>query len=140
MLLQIGLGILSSLPDFLSSILIPCAALVHNIHAGRQVQDVSCHRNSLAKHDIELRFLKRRCNLILHHLDSGTVADILSALLDGFDPTHVQPNRGIKFQGTTTGRCLRISEHDTDLLPQLIDKYHCAIGLADNGGQFTQCL
>ena len=73
-------GILAALADFISVVGIPCAGLVYNIHAGRQVQNIPGYGDPFPEHNVKLRLLEWRGNLVLHHFDPGVVADDLPAL------------------------------------------------------------
>ena len=64
----------------------------------------------------------------------------LTSLLQRLDTTHIQSDRGIELQGTTTGCCLWITEHHADLLTELVDEDDDTVRLTDNCGQLTQCL
>ena len=137
---QVLLRILSALAYLIALVGIPGAGLHHNVQIRRQIQDIALPGDALAEHDIELRLLERRGHLILHHLDPGVVADHLSSLLQGLHPPHVHAHGGIELQGPAAGGGLRIAEHDADLLTELVDEDHHAVGLADDGGQLPQGL
>ena len=92
MLFQIDLGILSSLSDLISLISVPRTTLVNDTHIRCQIQHISHIGNTFPKHDIEFCFLKRRCDLILHHFDSGPVSDHFTTLLQGFNPSDIHPD------------------------------------------------
>src|SRR5699024_11952954 len=110
-----------------SLICIPCSALIDDIQACCQIQHISLSGNAFSEHDIELRLFKRRRNLILYNFDSDMVSDHLSALLEGLCPSDVETDRGIEFQRTSSCSRLRVAEHDTDLLTELIDENHNAV-------------
>ena len=78
---QVVLGILSALADLVAFVVVPRAALVDDIHLGRQIQHIAHVRDPLAEHDVELRLFKRRRDLVLHDADPGAVADHFTALL-----------------------------------------------------------
>ena len=82
----------------------------------RQIEDIPNGGDSFSKDNIKFSFLKRRCNLILNNLHPGTVTNRLTALLQGFNSTHIQPYRRIELQCTSTGCCLRTAKHHADLL------------------------
>ena len=138
--LQILLGILTSLSDLVPFIGIPGTGLGYDITAGCQIQNISYHGNTFTEHDIKLCFLERRRDLILNDFDTGTVTDDFTALLQRFDSSDVQSYGGIELQCTTTGGSLGITEHYTYLLTQLVDEDYGTVGLADDSGQLTQCL
>ena len=96
--------------------------------------------DALTEHDVELGLLERRGHLVLHHLDSGAVAQSLLAVLELCGLAHVDADGGVEFQCVTTCRGLRVAEHHADFLPELVDEYAAGVGLGDVGRQFPQCL
>ena len=137
---QILFCILSALSDLIALVGIPCTGLGNYITAGRQIQDISYHRNTFSEHNIKLCFLKRRRNLIFHYFDTGTVTDDLTALLQCLNSSDIQSYRRIELQCPSTGGGLRVTEHDTYLLTKLVDKNNSTVGFADHSSQLTQCL
>ena len=77
---------------------------------------------------------------MLHNADPCAVSDHLSALLEGFDPSHIHSHGCIELQRAAAGGRLGIAEHDADFLSELVDEDNSAVGLADYSGQLTQCL
>ena len=140
MIRQEGLGILPALADLISFIGKPCAALVDDIHRDREIQNISLPGDSLSEHDVEFRFLKRRSDLVLHHLHAGAVSHDLTALLERLNPADIQPDCGIELKCPAAGGGFRISEHDAHLLTQLVDENHRTVRLADHGSELTQRL
>ena len=126
--------------DLVALVGIPGTGLCHNVTAGCQIQNISYHGNTFTEHDIKLCFLERRCNLILNDFDTGTVTDHFTALLQSFDPSDIQSYRRIELQRTSASSGLRITEHYTYLLTQLVDKDNRTVGLADHSGQLAQRL
>ena len=61
-------------------------------------------------------------NLVLHNLDADTVSNHFAALLQRLNPADIHADRRIELECPSTGRNLRVSEHDTNLLTQLVDK------------------
>ena len=105
-----------------------------------EIQDVSGSGNAPAEHNVKLRFLKRRRHLVLHDFDAGAVTDHFSARLQGLRPADIEAHRSVKFQRAAAGRRLRISKHDPDLFPELIDEDHDAPGLAHGSRQLAERL
>src|SRR5207245_1964856 len=60
--------------------------------------------------------------------------------LDRLDPADVEPDAGIELEGTATGRRLRVAEHHTDLLAQLVGEDQRRVRAADGAGQLAQRL
>ena len=137
---QEDLCILSSLANLAIIVGEPCTALLDDTKIHCQIQDVTLFGDSLSEHDIKFCFFKRRCHFILHDFDTGTVTDHFSTLFDRLGSSDIHTHGSVELQGTSTGGCLRITEHDTDLFTQLVDKDHDTVGLAYHTGQFSQCL
>src|SRR5690606_35970487 len=76
-----------------------------------------------------------------HNLHSGLVSGhITVGILDLGGSSDIQSDGSVKFKGVPSSGCFRISEHNTDLLSQLVDKDHTAVGFADRTGEFSQGL
>ena len=61
-------------------------------------------------------------------------------LLDRTDAADVEPERGVELERLAAGGGLRIAEHDADLLAQLIDEHHRAVGAIDGAGELPERL
>ena len=133
-------GVLAALADAVSLVVIPCAAFVDDIAGSGKIQDVTDVGNALAVHDIKLGLFERRSDLVLYDLDPGPVSNTLTALLEGLDPAHVHSHGSIKLEGAAAGRHFRISEHDADLLAELVDEDDCTVGFADDRRKFAEGL
>src|SRR5687767_12434854 len=88
--LEEGLGVLAALPNALAVVGEPGAGFLHHAGLDAEIDEFAGLRYALAVHDVELDLLERRRQLVLHHLDSGLVADHLVALLDGADPADIE--------------------------------------------------
>ena len=77
--------------------------------------------------DVELDDLEGRCQLVLHNLDTGLVADHLVPVLDRANPANIEADRSIKFKCIAAGRGFRAAEHHADLVTDLVDEDHCRI-------------
>ena len=137
---QISLGVLAPLADLIAVVVVPGAALVDDIALGSQIQHVSDVGNALAEHDIKFSLLEGRRDLVLHDADPCAVTDHLAALLEGLDPSHIHTDGRIELERAAAGSCLRIAEHDADLLTELVDKDDGTVGLADDSREFAQGL
>ena len=51
--------------------------------------------------------------------------------------SYVKTNGRIELKGASTSGRLRVSEHNADLLTELVDKDHDTVCFADDGGQFS---
>ena len=97
-------------------------------------------RDSLTKHDVEFGLTEWRRHLVLHHLHTHLITLDVVAVFQLTDTTDIQTDRGIELQGVTTGCCLGVTKHHTDLIAQLVDKDTGCISLVDRTGQLTQRL
>ena len=88
-------------------------------------------------HDVEFCFPEWRRNFVFHDFHPGMVAQNFFAVFDRADFTNIQTYGRIEFQGISTGRGFGISEHHSDLIPQLVDKNTTSIGFTDRAGQFA---
>ena len=109
-------------PILLPLISIPGAALLHDVLLRRQIQYIALTGNTFSEHDIKLCLTEWRSNLVLHNLDADTVSNHFAALLRRLNPADIHADRRIELECPSTGRNLRVSEHDTNLLTQLVDK------------------
>ena len=118
----------------------PAAALLDDTIFHTKINNLTHLGDTLAEGDFEFTFAERRCHLVLHHLYAHLVTDYLVTILDACNTTDIQTNRCIELQGITACGSLRITEHHTDLLTQLVDEDTGGIGLGDGRSEFTQCL
>src|SRR3984893_2440134 len=140
LVLQERLGVLSPLANALAVVGKPGAGLFDDAGLNAKVNQLAAFRDALAEHDIEIDDLERRCHLVLDDLYARLVADHLVTLLDRTDAPDVEADRGIEFQGVAAGRGLRIAEHHTDLVADLVDKDHHGAGTGDRARQPAPCL
>src|SRR6266511_2214519 len=70
--------------------------------------------------DVELGLLERRRDLVLDDLHADAVADRLDPFLQGLDAADVEPHRGVELQRAAAWSGLGRTEHDADLLAQLV--------------------
>src|SRR3989338_2469368 len=93
--------------------------------------------DALVIEEVELGCLKRRGNLVLHHLYSDTAAHHLITLLNLGDATDIEAHACIKLQGFAARRRFGISEHDADLHADLIDENDNRLATRGDCGQLT---
>src|SRR2546421_1144494 len=86
--------VLAALPDALSAIAEPGAALLDDVVLHRQIEQVSLAGDALAIEDVELDLAERRRHLVLHHLPAGAIADHPLAVLAPTHPAGDQPLPG----------------------------------------------
>src|SRR3984893_11276316 len=135
-----SLGVLTSLANALSVIGKPGARLLDDAGLNPQIDQFAALRYPLAVHDIEIDDLERRRHLVLDDLDASLIADDLVPLFDRADTPDVETNRGVEFECVAARRGLRIAEHYSDLVADLIDEdQHCA-RTGDRARQLAQCL
>src|SRR5207237_10605630 len=119
---------------------VPGAGLLEHAEHDADLQHLAFARDAVAVHDVELRLLEGRRDLVLHHLDAGLGADDLVALLDRADAADVHPHGGIELERVATGRGLRVAEHDADLHADLVDEDDQRVGALDVAGELAQRL
>ena len=85
-------------------------------------------------------YLERRRHLVLDDLDARLVADDLVAFLDRADAADVEADRGVELERVAARRGLRVAEHDADLVADLVDEDHHALGIGDDAGELAQRL
>ena len=94
----------------------------------------------LFEQHVELGLLEGRGDLVLYHFHPHVVADHHLALLDRSDSADVEPHRGVELECLAAGGGLGIPKHHPDLLAQLVDEDHRAVGAVDSPGQFAEGL
>ena len=140
MLHKVLLGILAALADLLAVVSEPGAGLLDQVEIRCNVEDIALPGNPFSEHNIEFSFLEGGSNLVLHDFDSRPVSDDFTLGLDGLDPADIEADGGIELQGPAAGRGLGISEHDADLLTELIDEDDDAVRLRDDRRKLPQGL
>ena len=68
------------------------------------------------------------------------VTNHLSALLQSLSSADIHTDRWIELQCPSTRCCLRITEHNANLLTQLVDKDYNTVWFTDNRCQLSECL
>jgi hypothetical protein len=90
--------------------------------------------------DVELALTEGRRDLVLDDLDAGSRTDDLCAVLEVLYLANVQADRRVELQRAPTGRGLGVSEHDADLLAELIDEDRRGVELAERAGELAHRL
>src|SRR6185312_9026535 len=114
-------SIFAALTDALAVVGEPGARLLDHAGLDAEIDQLADLGDALAVHDVELDLLERWCQLVLHHLDAGLVADDLVAVLDRADAADVETHRGIELERVAAGRRLRRAVHHADLHADLVD-------------------
>ena len=94
----------------------------------------------MTEHDIELCLAEWRSHLVLNYLNSCSVTYDLTALSERINSSYVKSYGSIELKCTTTCCNLRVTEHNSNLLSELIDKYDNTVGLADNSSELSERL
>src|SRR5918995_4994576 len=115
-------GVLPALPEAFIAVCEPGAALLDHIVLDADVEQASLTGDPLSVHHVELHRLERRRYLVLYDLDPGLVAHSVVADLERAYAPDVQTHAGVELQRPPSRRRLRRAEHDTYLLPQLVDE------------------
>ena len=68
------------------------------------------------------------------------VTNNFTTLLKRLNTSHIKSYRRIELQSTSTGRCLRVTKHNANLLTKLVDEDNNTVGLRDNTRQLTKSL
>src|SRR5512133_1864780 len=116
------------------------ARLRHDLPLEPRVEHGAFPGDTRAVDDVELGLLERRRNLVLDHLDANPVAVRLDALLERLDPADVETDRRIELQGAAARCGLRRSEHDPNLLAQLVREDADRVGAVERAGELAQRL
>ncbi len=70
-------------------------------------------------------------NMMSYNFHLGMITNNLAALLDSFYSSHIHTNRRIELKCSSTSSNFRITEHNTNLLTKLVDKYNGTIRTVD---------
>jgi recombination protein RecA len=89
-----------------------------------QIKYIAKIRDALVVHYVKLCSSKWWCNLILHDLYLGAVADYIFTNLDLTNSTNINTLRGIELQSITASRGLWITKHYANLHTDLVNKYN----------------
>src|SRR5207245_932065 len=106
----------------------PGARLLNQRGVDCRVEDATPVGDALVIEDVELRRPERGGHLVLNHFDLDPVAGHVQAVLDRIDLANIEPDRGVELQRPATGRDFRVTEHDPNLLAQLVDEDHRGAG------------
>ena len=90
--------------------------------------------------DIELGLAERRRDLVLDDLGPHPVADRLGALLERLDAADVDALRGVELERPAARLGLRATEHDADLLADLVGEDADGVRSVEVPGQLSQRL
>src|ERR1700676_3581615 len=127
-LLEERLRVLAALADALLAVGVPRARLADDVALERDVDDRAHLRDPLAVGDVEFGHAERWRDLVLDDLDAGARADDVGSDLYLLELAHVEPDRGVELQGAAARRGFGAAEHHADLLAQLVDEDHHALG------------
>src|SRR5262249_17969918 len=91
-------------------------------------------------HDVELGLLERRGHLFLYDLYPRAVAPRAPPPPEPLRCPPLRAHPRAEHSRLATRRRLRRAEHDTDLLPELVDEDRRGAGVAERAGDLAQCL
>ena len=83
---------------------------------------------------------ERRRYFILHYFYLSQLTENLFTIFDRLTTTDIQTYGSIELQSVTTSRCFRVTEHNADLLTQLVDENTSRTCLAHSSRQLTESL
>src|SRR5215472_1582040 len=110
---QEGAGVLLALPQLVALVGVPGTGFAHDSLLDPQVDQAALPADPESEKNIEFCAAERRGALVLDDLDPGTAADRLCAVLEGLDPPHVQPDRGVELERPpAAGRFRAVVDHD----------------------------
>src|SRR5690349_4075351 len=133
-------SILLALPQLIALIGVPSSGFADEARVDSDVDEAALTADALAVHDVELRLLERRCQLVLDHLDARAVTDHVGPVLERLDAPNVEPDRGVELERLAAGRGLWRTEHHPDLLAQLVDEDGRGARAVDGTGHLAQGL
>ena len=118
----------------------PGAALHDPLVLDAEVDQLADAGDAFAVVDVELGDAEGRGDLVLDHLDADPRADDLVAVLERGDAPDVDANGRVELERTAAGGGLGRTEHDADLLPDLVDEDERRPRLGDDRGQLAERL
>src|SRR5690606_3574575 len=132
--------IVLALADAIAIVAVPGAGLLDDVLADAELDQLALAGDALAVENLEIGFLERRCDLVLHHLHAGLVAEDLVALLDGAGAADIEAHGGVELERVAAGGGLGVTEHHADLHADLVDEDHQRVGALDVGGELSERL
>ena len=132
--------IVASLTHAHFTVVIPGTALVDEFFINRKIEDGALFGNAFAIEHIEFCRFERRSDLVFNNLDARSVADDIGTVFQRIYTADIQTDAGIKLECFAAGGCLRVAEHDADLLTQLVDEDDDGVGLVDCARELAQRL
>src|SRR6476620_1444794 len=137
---QEHLRVLTSLSDALAVIAVPRARLLDDPRFGTNVHEQRRVADPFGVHDVELGLLERRRDLVLHDLHANVRADDVFLFLDRSNAANVETNGRVELERLSTRGRLRVAEHDTDLLAQLVNEHDRRLRARDRTRELSQRL
>src|SRR5260370_645336 len=137
-LLDEELGVLAALTEAHVTVREPGPRLLDDLVLDADVDQLAGLGDTLAVADVKLRLAEGRGALVLDDFHLDARADHFFPFLDLIGPADVEPHRGVELQGPAAGRRLRVAEHDSDLLADLVDEDQGGLRLRDDAGQLSQ--
>src|SRR5207237_5792615 len=134
------LRVLPALPDASLAVVDPRAGFVEDAGRDAHVDKPTLAGDALIRQDLDLGDAEGRGDVVLHALDLHAPADDHVALLDRLDRPDVDAGRRVELLRPATRSSFGISEHDSDLLTQLVDEDHRRLRLRDRPGELAERL
>ena len=100
--LQVAPGVLFTLAELFAFVGVPGAGLLDDVLLDTEIDKAALAGDALAEEDVELGLPEWSGKLVLDHLDSNPVTHRVLAVLQGFNATDVQTNRGVELESLTT--------------------------------------
>ena len=140
-LFKILFGVFAALPEQALVIAVEGAAFLDDAEVGAEVDDFAGFTDAVfVKHDVEFGFAEGRGDFILGDADAGAVADVVAALLNRLDAADIEAYAGVELEGAPAGGGFWRTEHDADLLAELVGEHDDGVGLLDGAGELAQGL
>src|SRR3954453_6984098 len=103
--------ILLALAELVGLVGVPSTGLAHDALLDTEVDQAALAADAVAPHDVELRLLERRRDLVLYDLPASARTDRVLPVLERLDAADVQPHGRIELQRRATRRRLRTVVH-----------------------------
>src|SRR5690606_34745749 len=132
--------VLLALPELIAVVGVPGPGLAYDPLLHPHVDQRPFAGDAPAVDHVHLARLEGRGALVLHDLDPGPVTVHLAAVLERLDAAHIQPHRRVELQRSPTAGGLRATEHDADLLAELVDEDGGSAGVVQRAGDLPQRL
>src|SRR4051795_6665848 len=104
--------VLLALAELVGLVGVPSTGLAHDALLDTEVDEAALAADAVAPHDVELRLLERRRNLVLHDLHASARTDSVLPVLERLDAADVQPHGRVELQRLAARRRFWTVVHD----------------------------